>query len=365
MNIKLQSLRAIVLKVFVSFVILCSISFAKDFSAQLSDPGKKSSDSLTTKNETKKYPLKYALMSSQDDFNLFFSSTTKNDPVAPTGYSLNDGTTWWLKSDFDEGRLFGMAGVMITVDIAGYFRLKDLWYNWPTTKMHSLNFTQDFETYKGMDKYGHFLHAYFATGLFSRGYRWSGMSGENSILYGGLSGWLWMLQIEIADGFFEQWGFSWGDLISNTVGAGFLTLQQLYPEALGGLQPKFSYHRSDALRERRYVNGAKSWIDDYEGLTWWMGINAFHYMPKKIQNDYPEWLKPFGLAVGYSAKGIADTPQGGQREIFLGLDYDLRKLSLGDESSLIRFLKNELNIIRLPLPAVKITPDGVWYGLYF
>ncbi len=40
-------------------------------------------------------------------------------------------------------------------------------------------------------------------------------------------------------------------------------------------------------------------------------------------------------------------------------------LSVGDDIGIIRFLKTELNIIRLPLPAVKITPNGVWYGLYF
>jgi hypothetical protein len=149
------------------------------------------------------------------------------------------------------------------------------------------------------------------------------------------------------------------------VGSGFSALQQIYPEALGGLHQKISYHQSQALRERRYSNGSKSWIDDYEGITWWMGVNPYHYMPKEIQNDYPEWLKPFGLAAGYSANGIADSPQGGEREIFIGLDYDFRKLSAGNEISLIRFLKNELNIIRLPLPAVKITQGGVWYGLYF
>ena len=191
------------------------------------------------------------------------------------------------------------------------------------------------------------------------------MSGENSILYGSLSSWLWMLQIEIADGFFQQWGFSWGDLLANTLGAGFSANLRINQEILGGIQPKVSYHVSDALKEKRYINKAKSIIDDYEGMTFWLAVNAYHYMPENIQNDYPEWLKPFGIAVGHSAVGIANSVQGGEREIFLGLDYDLRKLSLGDESSLIRFLKNELNIIRLPLPAVKITPYGVWYGLYF
>jgi hypothetical protein len=258
-----------------------------------------------------------------------------------------------------------MAGIVLTIDLIGYYRLKDLWYDWETSKLHGINLKADFEKYKWMDKYGHIMHAYFASGLFSKGYRWAGMSGENSILYGALSGWLWMLQIEIADGFFEKWGFSWGDLIANTFGAGYSALQQIYPETFGGIQPKISYKVSRAYKEKQYYHEAKNIIDDYEGMTFWLAVNAFHYMPKTIQDNYPEWSKPFGLALGYSAKGIGANPQGGYKEIFIGLDYDLRKLSLGNENNLIRFLKDELNIIRLPLPAVRISPHGVWYGLYF
>ena len=334
-----------------------SISLAKENLPALSGP----SDSLAqTQTLTGKHQLSYLLINNS------------LNSVAPTGYFnkqtsylLEDGTIWRNESEINTLRLAGMSGVVLMGDVYGYSRLKDLWYNWPTTKFHSIDFSEDFQKYKWMDKYGHFLHAYFAAGLFSRGYRWAGFSGENSVWYGSLTSWLWMFQIEIADAFFEKWGFSWGDLLANTFGAGFSALQQIYPEVLGGIQPKISYHVSDALKEKSYRNGAKSIIDDYEGMTFWLAVNAYHYMPSNIQNNYPDWLKPFGLALGHSAKGIAKYPQLGEREIFIGLDYDLRQLSLGDDSSFLRFLKSELNIIRLPLPAVKITPAGVWYGLYF
>jgi hypothetical protein len=281
----------------------------------------------------------------------------------PLSLMLDDGTIWRSENEIKPLRLLGMTGGVLAVGTVGYFRLKDLWYDHPTSKFTFKNFSDDLKILKQMDKYGHFLHAYFASDLASRLYRWSGFSGESSILYGTLTGWLWILQIEIADGFFEDWGFSWGDLIANTLGSGFSALQQIYPEALGGLQPKFSYTPSQAFKEKRYYTEAKSWIDDYEGITWWLGINVYHYLPEKVQKDYPGWLKPFGLAVGQSAKGIADSE--GFREIFIGLDFDLRKISVGDNSGLVRFLKNEFNIIRLPMPAVRVTPGGIWYGLYF
>lgn len=287
--------------------------------------------------------------------------TLGNDPV----FMLPDGTLWRDKSDIDYLKLGGVMGGILTVDIIGYYKLKDQWYNHPTSKMHAENFNLDIRLYQQMDKFGHLLHAYYATGLVSRLYRWTGLSGENSILYGAITGWLWMMQVEIADSFFDEWGFSWLDLTANTIGVSFSALQQLYPDALDGLQLKFSYHTSEALRERRYNNGSKLWVDDYEGLTWWLAVNVYHYLPANVQQNYPDWLKPFGLAVGHSAKHIADDPLHGEREIFLGLDFDLRKLPIGEDSDILKFLKNELNILKLPLPAVRITPSGVWYGLYF
>lgn len=293
--------------------------------------------------------------------------TKENLPVEiySPNLMLMDGTLWRNETEIIYPRMLTMYGGILAVGAVGYFRLKDLQYNHPTTKFHTTDFKKDLQIYQQMDKIGHFTHAYYASSLLSKLYRWSGFSGESSIWYGTLTGWLWILQIEIADAFFEEWGFSWGDLIANTLGSGFSALQQFYPEALGGIQPKFSYTPSEALKQRKYGNGAKAWIDDYEGITWWLAVNVYHYMPEKVQNNYPDWLKPFGVAIGHSAKGIATNAHGGEREILIGLDFDLRKISFGDNSGLLRFFKNELNIIKLPMPAVKITPSGVWYGLYF
>ncbi|RPI73669.1 MAG: DUF2279 domain-containing protein [Ignavibacteriales bacterium] len=362
MNIKAISVYTI--KIVISFAFLFS-AFAGDRGNHLSVHEKQISDSAAAKTNNRILFIKYALSSDNPQSYLPLMDFEYKNFNKPASYPLEDGTTWLYDTDINYYKAAGFAAFVLSLETFGYYRLKDLWYDWETTKMHSINFKADFEKYLWMDKFGHFMHAYFSTGLFSKGYRWLGMSGENSILYGALSGWLWMLQIEIADGFFKDWGFSWGDLIANTFGAGFSALQQVYPDALGGIQPKISYQMSEALKQRKYINNSKSIIDDYEGMTFWLAVNAYHYMSESVQHKYPEWLKPFGLALGYAAEGIGSNPQGGYKKIFIGLDYDLRKLSLGNESSIIRFLKSELNIIRLPLPAVRISSDGVWYGLYF
>ena len=348
----------------IAFIITIISSFSKGEGLKVNLLSNNNKSSEVTKRDSRKVSESLLVVkkdNTSSNIKVPLSLAISDEPVT----MLPDGTLWRDKSDMDYLRFGGVAAGILAIDIGGYFKLKNEWYDHPTTKMHAEDFKLDIKLYKQMDKFGHMAHAYFATSLLSRLYRWTGMSGNNSILYSALTGWLWMLQIEIADGFFEEWGFSWGDLSANTIGVSFATLQQLYPKELGGLQLKFSYHTSDALKARRYNNGAKIWIDDYEGLTWWLAVNVYHYLPVKVQQNYPEWLKPFGFAIGQSANDIAADPLHGQREIFLGLDYDFRKLSVGDDIGIIRFLKTELNIIRLPLPAVKITPNGVWYGLYF
>ena len=118
-----------------------------------------------------------------------------------------------------------------------------------------------------MDKVGHAVHAAFASDLCSKMLRLSGLSVNNSIWVGSLMGWLWITQIEVADGFFERWGFSWGDLIGNTAGAGFSALRQYYPATFGGMHLKVSYHISQAFKNKEYYRQEVTYIDDYEGIT--------------------------------------------------------------------------------------------------
>lgn len=278
---------------------------------------------------------------------------------------LSDGTIWREENDLNSYKIGGVLGAIAVVDFAGYNQLKNLWYTQRHSYWHSLDFTEDFRKYRWMDKFGHAMDAYFVSDLTAKAYRWSGISGNSSMLLGALTGWLWMMQIEVSDGFFLEWGYSWGDVLANTVGSGFYILQQTNFDLFGGLHPKISYHKSDAWKQARYIKVPGSIIDDYEGMTFWLAVNPYHYFPESLKDRYPKWLAPLGIAFGYGAKGIGIDPQGGRHEFFVGLDIDISKIPIGEESGLIKFLKSEFNFIHLPLPAVRITPSGVWYGLYF
>jgi hypothetical protein len=279
---------------------------------------------------------------------------------------LADGTYWKTNSDINSLRLGSIIGAMAAVDFIAYMYQREVWYTEETTVFHTLDFSNDWQKWQQMDKIGHFTDAYFTSDLSGKLYRWAGISGETSVWLGAATGWFWMLQIEVSDGFMAGWGFSWGDMLTNTLGSGFYVLQQFNYDLLGGIQPKFSYHKSDAWKEMRYYRDPKALIEDYEGMTFWFAVNPHHYFPDEWKNDYPDWLAPLGIAVGQSCKNIASNPWGGYSEYFIGLDIDIRKIPIGDDSPFVRFLKSELNFIRLPLPAVRFNKHGeTWFGFYF
>ncbi|HEX9252001.1 MAG TPA: DUF2279 domain-containing protein [Ignavibacteriaceae bacterium] len=278
---------------------------------------------------------------------------------------MNDGTSWTEYSDINYFRLSYMIGLMAATNTVAYIYQRKVWYTEETTVFHSLEFINDWNKYQQMDKFGHFSDAYFTSDLTGKIYRWSGMSGNTSVWLGAITGWAWMLEIELSDAFMSEWGFSWGDMLANTAGSAFYILQQFNYEALGGIHPKFSWHKSEAWKENRYNKDPQALIEDYEGMTFWLTVNPHHYFPDSWKKNYSEWLAPLGLAFGVSAKDIGIYPWGGYKEYFVGLDIDLRKLPIWDDWGFFKFVKSELNFLRLPLPTIRFSPHGTWFGFYF
>ncbi|MGD8305225.1 MAG: DUF2279 domain-containing protein [Ignavibacteria bacterium] len=276
-----------------------------------------------------------------------------------------DGTYWKTFSDINTARLLTISGSIILLDVVVQKKQSEYWYTKERTRFHSISLFPDLDRYKQMDKLGHIVDAYFVSDLTAKAYRWSGISGQSSVWLGALTGWLWTLQIEFYDAHSPKWGWSWGDIIANTIGSGFFILQHFNYDLFGGIHPKFSYHKSEEWKKYGSKTVGANLVQDYSGMTFWFAVNPHHYFPEEWKKDYPDWLAPIGIAFGFGINNVIFDSLNGQRELYIGLDIDLRKLPLGNNSDLLNFLKSELNFIRLPLPAVRITPGGVWYGLYF
>lgn len=286
------------------------------------------------------------------------SASFSEDPV------VADGTIWREDSDIRTGRLVGIAGGMLAADLVGVYKIASSWYDTPRSEFHLHDFDRDWREYHQQDKFGHAFSAYYIGLLMSQAYRWAGFSSPKSIWLGGATSFVGLLQIEIADGFYENWGFSLLDLGMNAVGSGLAVAQQFDPHTFGGIRLKMSYWPSEAFREGLYPPYSDTVVDDYEGRIFWLAVNAHGVLPGSWRDEIPTWIRPLGIAVGNGASGIARNVFGGERQVYVALDLDLAKIPVGD-SRLLQFLRSQANFIHLPMPGVRFSPDGASLGFFF
>lgn len=83
--------------------------------------------------------------------------------------------------------------------------------------------------YGGADKLGHLYSTYLWSLGFSSLYEYWGMENDDAMIYGPLTSWIFQGLMEVGDSFSESQGFSYEDMIANTVGAGFYYLREKYP----------------------------------------------------------------------------------------------------------------------------------------
>ena len=186
-----------------------------------------------------------------------------------------------------------------------------------------------------------------------------------------------MFYIEYRDGRYGHWGFSIPDATGDVLGALVPLIHANFP-ATQMVQFKLSYFPSPLYRygNARQASGhpyAPSFMDDYEGMTFWMVINPKPMLPKHAAERWPDWL---GVAVGAGAQGLhgygrksrgpdrwyPDLPDA-QREIYLSLDFDFAH-SLGNFEVLRKFTPY-FRLLRFPTPALRIHPTPTFYFFYY
>jgi hypothetical protein len=231
---------------------------------------------------------------------------------------------------------------------------------WWRNNRTSFHFQEDLIYGRSVDKLGHMYGANVLTFVFSKALQWANLQERSSLWYGAGTSLLFQTYIEVEDGF-SEWGFDRVDFASDVVGA-FYPVAQHYAPVLQSFNFKFSYRPSALINEGGGIGfkGQKHLMfDDYEGQTIWLGISVNDLLPQSLEPYWPDWL---GIAVGYGARDIAKANP--YSVLYLSLDYDLRKI-IPRNTWFLTILGEALNFIHLPAPAVKISPNVVWYGIYF
>lgn len=268
-------------------------------------------------------------------------------PVPFEGYNPNETSIRWDHAAIVSAAL---AGTVTAIHI--YQR--NAWWKDQRTDFH---FVDDNEYALNVDKAGHYAAGAFNSFLGQKAFEWSGFSKEASVWGGFAIGALFQTYVELEDGYAGNWGFSRGDAYANLIGAAWPVVQYYVPYA-EHIQPKFTYWPSTRLLEGKHHGG--NIIDDYEGQTYWVAVHVHGLLPKSWKSYWPDWL---GIALGVSVREI-ENREATQRNVILALDYDMSKIIPG-ESWWLHTLKQALNFLHFPSPAIRISPGFVSYGLYF
>ena len=283
-----------------------------------------------------------------------------------------------VRSDgLDKSRLALLAGGSAAAHYVGFEYFDRAWYQ--GQKQSSIRWIHDWsgDTYLNLDKGGHFMGGLYLSRGLSGAYRWAGFGDRPAAILGTLTSWGALLEIEMRDAYFREWGFSVPDFAANTLGASVPLLHALVP-ASRALGFKVSYWPSKLYTERDQrsrdpVQPHTDYIiDDFEGMTFWMTLAVDHVLWGTAKEVWPDYL---GLALGYGASGLhgSNVKSKGRfkeyknlpdasPEVFVALDYDARHLP--GHGELWESFKTQLNWIHFPAPAVRVYPDFRLYLLF-
>ncbi|MEO6883229.1 MAG: DUF2279 domain-containing protein [Bacteroidia bacterium] len=274
---------------------------------------------------------------------------------------------------FNRGRFTGVVISESLIYAVTMIGLSRIWYKkYPHSPFHFFN---DNGEWQQMDKMGHFTTSYNVGRLGMDALRWSGVSNQQSIWYGGSLGLLFLATVEVADGFSKEWGFSMGDMTANTLGATLLIGQQLaWNEQRVSMQ--FSYHASIYSSYRPDELGSNLWenlVKDYNGQTYWFAANISSFV--KTGTNFPKWLD---MDFGYGAEGMTGGMKNPEmkdslgnpivfkryRKFFFAPGADFTRLP--NVSPFVETIFETTDFIKIPAPTLEFTQKKVYFKpLYF
>ncbi len=247
--------------------------------------------------------------------------------------------------------------------------LDRLWYaDYPRSKFHTLN---DNNEWLQMDKLGHVFTSYQLGRVGANVLNWSGVRKKDQLIYGSTLGFAFLTAVEVMDGFSEEWGFSWGDMIANATGTGLYVGQELLWQEQR-IVLKYSFHQTKYAAQRPDKLGDgffEEFLKDYNGQTYWLSANVHSFFK---DSNFPKWLN---VAIGYGGDGMLSgenetvnnsmISQNRIRQFYLSLDVDLSRIKTN--SRFLRTIFDVFNVIKVPFPALEFTDkNGIkLHGIYF
>lgn len=291
-----------------------------------------------------------------------FTPELKSQVISAKPDSLNNNSKTFYKA----------VGLTSAYYAGSLFILGKTWYK--DRDRVAFHFYNDNKGYLQVDKFGHTFGSYVYSYVGFSLMRSSGFSRNEALYYGATLGLILQTPIEIMDGIYEGYGFSWGDMAANTLGSAIVIGQELlFKEQI--VKYKFSYLESTYSRNSNgYLGNSKTTrlLKDYNGHTYWLSVpfnKIFHH------GNIPKWLC---ISAGYGANGMygefdnittyngVDIPYAKRyRQYLLSLDIDWTKIKTN--SKLLRVILKGMTFVKLPFPAIEYNSKGHFkgYWLYY
>jgi hypothetical protein len=241
-----------------------------------------------------------------------------------------------------------------------YHYFKKAW--WSGERAPHFFFQSDWDQeFRDQDKFGHMFGGYHLARIGYAGLREACVGEKKAIFWSAAYAAAFQLQIEIFDGQFKKYGFSYADMIGNTAGQALAVMQELHPR-LRAIKPTFSYHETRALKNRANTSELRPSLD-YSGQTYWFSADMNELLPDAAKPYWPSFIR---LSAGHSVTDWVNPETGAtqraKRKIMLSLDFDPEKLP--GNAPLWKTIKHTLSYYHFPAPALQLTPKlhaSPWY----
>lgn len=288
--------------------------------------------------------------------------------ISAFGFSQTEFNSFFIPSDsLHTARRNVVVYSEVAISSIALIGLNQLWYaDYKRSKFHTIN---DNAEWLQLDKFGHAFSAYQIGKHGAQLLNWSGVSEKDQLLYGATLGFGFLSAVEILDGYSQEWGFSWGDILANASGTSLYIGQQLlWKEQRIAL--KYSFHQTKYAKQNpdKLGNGLlEEVLKDYNGQTYWLSANLHAFFK---ESKIPKWLN---IAVGYGGEAMLSGTKHSSnellisdsryRQVFLSLDVDLEHIKTN--SAFLKTIFSVFNMIKIPFPTLEFGKKGCVFHLLY
>lgn len=216
---------------------------------------------------------------------------------------------WWSSLPKEKKMLYTNVGAASFIALYGLID-----WDYGSGGLHTADegwFEKDAK-YGGADKLGHFWSTYVLSDALTGLYTSYGYDESKANTYGAISAWAVQAFMELGDATSETQGFSYEDLIMNTIGSLTSVLMQNYPELDRKIDFRMEYEFNVT------INGL---FDDYSNQYYAMVLKLDGF--DALENTWLKWVELHG---GYYSRGYDTEEVDRERSFYAGITFNFSRL---------------------------------------